>query len=252
MKKYWPLLLIVIILVAIVCMAQYADSAKHRYEESAKKAKAAAVAKGDDAKATNNAEDAYKPPVWAKFFTWPEGVGAWAVILTLLAIAWQSVETRAAAKATEANVEAGSETAERQLRAYLCIAYSELRFLGDGTIEPVLHLKNCGITPAYKVSSWQRGRLREYPLQSPLEPPPDDLLKGVAVIPPNHHHVATAGKIPIPQFMLDSLETKKFAFYVYVAKLHTSTFSRESEHLSSASSAVARLAPERDSTRKGK
>jgi hypothetical protein len=185
------------------------------------------VAKGDDGNATDNAKDSYKPPVWAKFVTWPEGVGAWAVILTLLAIAWQSIETRAAAKATKASVEEGSKTAERQLRAYLCIAYSELRFLEDGTIEPVLHLKNCGITPAYKVSSWQRGRLREYPLTSPLEPAPDDLLKGVAIIPPNHHHVATCGQHTIPQFMLDSLETKKFAFYVYGEATYIDIFKRK-------------------------
>jgi hypothetical protein len=168
-----------------------------------------------------------------------------------MAIAWQSAETRAAAKATEASVEAGSKTAERQLRAYLCIAYSELRFLEDGTIEPVLHLKNCGITPAYKVSSWQRGRLREYPLTSPLEPAPDDLLKGVAVIPPNHHHIATCGKLEIPQSMLNSLETGKFAF-IYTASRRTSTFSRKSGRLNSASSVVDRLAPERDSMKKGK
>jgi hypothetical protein len=106
MLKYWPLLLIMGILAAIVCMSQYADSAKHRHEESARQTKAASVAKGDDCKATNDTKDAYEPPIWAKYVTWPEGVGAWAVILTLLAIAWQSAETHAAAEAALVNAKA--------------------------------------------------------------------------------------------------------------------------------------------------
>jgi hypothetical protein len=105
MKKYWPLLAIVVLLIAIIGMSQYADSAKQRYEESTRQAKATPVAKCDDRYATNNAENTYKPPVWGKFVTWPEGVGAWAIILTLLAIAWQSAETREAAKATRDSVE---------------------------------------------------------------------------------------------------------------------------------------------------
>jgi hypothetical protein len=112
MKRYWPLLAIALMLVAIIGMSQYADSAKRRYEESTRQAKETPVAKNDDRNATNNTENTYKPPVWAKFVTWPEGVGAWALILTLLAIAWQSIETHEAAKtgAEAANAASGSLT----------------------------------------------------------------------------------------------------------------------------------------------
>jgi hypothetical protein len=99
MKRYWPLVVIVLMLAAVIGMSQYADSAKHRYEESARQAKAAPIAKNNDGNTAKNANDAYKPPVWAKFVTWPEGVGAWALILTLLAIAWQSIETSKSADA---------------------------------------------------------------------------------------------------------------------------------------------------------
>jgi uncharacterized protein (UPF0333 family) len=105
MKNYWPLLLIAVLLAAIVGMSQYAESSKENCEDSAGKVKAAEVAKGDDSKASNNAEDACKPPIWARYFTWPEGVGAWAVIITIFVIAWQSVETRTAAQATRDSVE---------------------------------------------------------------------------------------------------------------------------------------------------
>jgi hypothetical protein len=58
--RYWPLLALALLLAAIIGMSLYADCAK---------------------------------PVWAKFVAWPEGVGAWAVILTMFVIAWQSMET---------------------------------------------------------------------------------------------------------------------------------------------------------------
>lgn len=117
MKRYWPLLIIVAILVAVIGVSQYAESAKQHCEESARKTKAAAVTKDDDAKASNNAEDACKPPEWARYVTWPEGVGAWAVILTLFVIAWQSIETAKAAKATEDAAQATRDSVLLQERA---------------------------------------------------------------------------------------------------------------------------------------
>jgi hypothetical protein len=101
MKRYWPLFVLALVLTAIVGMSQYAESTKQHYEESTRQANAAPVAKSDDGNAHDNTNHPYQPPVWAKYVTWPEGVGAWAVILTMFIIAWQSIETRAAAIATE-------------------------------------------------------------------------------------------------------------------------------------------------------
>jgi hypothetical protein len=100
MLKYWPLLAIVVILATVVGVSHYAESSNQRCEDTARKAKAAPVAESEDSKASSNTEDACKPPVWARYFTWPESVGAWAVILTLLVIAWQSIETAKAAQAS--------------------------------------------------------------------------------------------------------------------------------------------------------
>lgn len=104
LKKYWTLLAIVLILVAVIGMSQYAESSKQNCEHAAREAQAAAVAKGEDQQPHKDAENACRTHILARYFAWPEGVGAWAVILTLLAIAWQSVETLAAAKATEVSV----------------------------------------------------------------------------------------------------------------------------------------------------
>jgi hypothetical protein len=55
---------------------------------------------------TNNQATAYyqqnsadKPHGWHKFLTWPEGITAWLIMLTLGAIIWQAWETRKAAQA---------------------------------------------------------------------------------------------------------------------------------------------------------
>lgn len=45
------------------------------------------------------------PPNWYHIFSWPEGVTTWAVILTLLAIAEQTSETRKAAEAAARQVD---------------------------------------------------------------------------------------------------------------------------------------------------
>jgi hypothetical protein len=114
MKRYLPLLAIAVMLSAIIGMSQYVESDKKHYEDGAKQAKAAAVAKGEDGNAYDDAHKPYEPPVWAKYVTFPEGVGAWAVILTLFVIGWQSIETRAAAKATEAATGASRDSIRLQ------------------------------------------------------------------------------------------------------------------------------------------
>lgn len=45
---------------------------------------------------SHDQNDKDKPHGWHKLVTWPEGVATWALILTLGAIVWQSVETRRA------------------------------------------------------------------------------------------------------------------------------------------------------------
>lgn len=55
---------------------------------------------------TNNATSRYyehdnedKPQGWYKFVAWPEGITAWAIMLTLAAIVWQAIETRRSVEA---------------------------------------------------------------------------------------------------------------------------------------------------------
>ena len=134
---------------------------------------------------------------------------------------------RDAAVVAKLSANIASDTAIRQLRAYLCIAKTELRFHSDGTIEPILYLKNSGLTPAYKVKSWSRGRVREYPLVEPLEHPPDGLLQGVGVIPPSHFHIMSCGRINLPDVAKDDIQTKGVAFFVYGSATYVDVFKNE-------------------------
>lgn len=51
-----------------------------------------------------------KSPCWHILLVWPEGITAWAIILTFAVIGWQADETRKAALATEHQVELSKET----------------------------------------------------------------------------------------------------------------------------------------------
>jgi hypothetical protein len=215
MKKYWPLLLIIGILGAIIGMSQYADSAKHSYEESTKHTKGASVAKDNDGKAGNDAKETYQPPVWAKFVTWPEGVGAWAVILTLLAIVWQSVETRQAAEAAKAGADAALLNAKAFInsdRARFCVER-----LSDFNLEPPpehgLLSGICVMVATYKnigksLCRVKEGRVRFHMVEKIEDLPPLPLYSKIdsteTTIPPNdtvtvwaplEEHVLTAGTI---------------------------------------------------------
>lgn len=55
-------------------------------------------------------KDSDKPQGWHKFVTWPEGIGTWAVLATLLVISIQSYWTAVAASSASKNVEAVMNT----------------------------------------------------------------------------------------------------------------------------------------------
>lgn len=56
---------------------------------------------------------------WHRYFTWPEGVTAWAIILTLCAITWQAWETRRSVRETGRSVQAARKQARISRRALI-------------------------------------------------------------------------------------------------------------------------------------
>jgi hypothetical protein len=55
--------------------------------------------KSDKQSQDNTQKPSRNLPSWHRLFTWPDGMTAWAILLTLWAVAWQSNETRKAAQA---------------------------------------------------------------------------------------------------------------------------------------------------------
>jgi hypothetical protein len=106
MRRYWPLAALTLLLIAVLGVSCYTypcnEVENKRARESAPISAIAARQPDQGAYEASHTEHA---KCWVKRATaWPEGVGAIAVILTLWIIAWQSVETRAAARASEASV----------------------------------------------------------------------------------------------------------------------------------------------------
>ena len=127
-------------------------------------------------------------PPWFRLFGWPEGIATWAILLTLLAIAEQTHQTRRAAEAAEASVGAADKqyvlaenTAKRQLRAYLAVRDAKALLYDDGVLEASLKLHNCGQTPAYGLQGAYKVGFSPYPIPTPGTPP-EDTRKSISVL----------------------------------------------------------------------
>ena len=99
------MVVLLILIGAILSMSRYAE---HREGENPQDAQAsspqAPVAPSDASKSTENADKAEHHPDFIDTFLWPEGATVWALLLTLVVIAWQSTETREAAQAARNSI----------------------------------------------------------------------------------------------------------------------------------------------------
>jgi hypothetical protein len=92
---------------AVIAMSYYAEHRKEIYGRHAKPSKPVApVTKSDTGDAVADANESEYPPSWIDTFAWPEGATAWFLLFTLFVIAWQSAETRSAAKASKKSAQA--------------------------------------------------------------------------------------------------------------------------------------------------
>jgi hypothetical protein len=65
--------------------------------------------------------------------------------------------------------------------------------------------------------------IREHPLVQPLSRP-DGLLKASGIIPPQDKHIIIAKKFSAPDIVMQSIETKAYAFYVYGEAVYEDIF----------------------------
>jgi hypothetical protein len=134
----------------------------------------------------------------------------------------------AAIEAWNRNVTLMAETAQRQLRAYVCLESAALIFPEPAIPEAQIKFKNCGQTPAYDVRGWIGTWFAEYPLKEKLPNPPGDIQKATETLAPGR--VSTfiaASKSPLPPQCLSALGTPKFTMYVYGKILYRDVFGNE-------------------------
>jgi len=142
----------------------------------------------------------------------------WVVIVAGITggfICWQSWETRRAANAARKQSEIATDTARRQLRAYLCVSESLVKFTDDGCLEGQVYVKNGGQTPAYDVRTWSNSIVAQYPFKEPLPTPPDGFPMAVGIVSTQEKQIIVAKKVAAPQPILDLLETPNVAYCVY-------------------------------------
>ena len=146
MWKYVAAFIVIFVLTVFVS-SQDQRIAEQGVQQTAPAANGAAASRALD----NHAREDAKNPKWFiqflyRFFMWPEGVTAWAILLTLLAIAEQTKQTRKAAEAGQAATEAmiASE------RAWLIIRSSMDGYI-PSTADDLRYwwvVENSGKTPA--------------------------------------------------------------------------------------------------------
>lgn len=111
--RYSPLALLLVLVITILAMSRYAETRNYDHANNARPSRPQApVTPNEAAKSGDNADKAEHAPEWVQAFTWPEGVTVWALILTLMVIAWQSVETHASAEAARVAGQAALKQAE--------------------------------------------------------------------------------------------------------------------------------------------
>jgi hypothetical protein len=119
----------------------------------------------------------FKPPWWHKLVTWPEGVTAWLILLTLGAITWQAWETRKAAEATAQGVDLGRQEFIATFRPRIHIRKMQMVEFVTNRVKVLIYLANIGQTNA-KISSgwlklnkiyWVGPEEQEFVIESPIK-----------------------------------------------------------------------------------
>jgi len=99
---------IAVVAIAVVTMTYEQHYSGEKYEAERQAGCVALAISPEEKHACDKEAQSRKDytPWWYKLMAWPEGIGVWAVILTLAAITWQSDETRKSAAAALLNSQA--------------------------------------------------------------------------------------------------------------------------------------------------
>jgi hypothetical protein len=180
---------------------------------------------------------AFAPDTWANWALFIAAMTAAVIALkTLKAIQHESEEIKGVAgemgRATKEMQAAGtlaSDTAEKQLRAYVCVDSALLKFKRPDVPEVQVHYSNRGQTPAYDVRSWIHMWIERHPLTVTLPLPPDGFQMGMAVLAPGAKPYVQVieKKPPVPMNVIRQVGTPEGTIYVYGEIRYKDIFQKE-------------------------
>jgi hypothetical protein len=135
----------------------------------------------------------------------------------------QRMQMVKAGEQTERIIAQTRDSAEKQLRAYVCLTRAEMK-IGPKFIRVHIHTKNSGQTPAYNVRQWIHQWITDYPLKETLPEPPDDLPMSNAALGPGDHLIMPAGWENLPSNLV--VGTRERTVYIYGKVTYQDAFGR--------------------------
>jgi hypothetical protein len=148
----------------------------------------------------------------SRHMLWFTGVLAVAGILQFVILVWTFWQMR--------------DTAQRDLRAYVCVDSGALKFPAKNMADVQVHFKNCGKTPAYDLQGWRHTWLAESPLNDVLPWAPDTPRKGKEPLAPGRRSVYTS-KIRLEKLTEMIIGTPACTLYVYGEVQYRDAFRRK-------------------------
>jgi hypothetical protein len=168
MWRNWPIVVLALALVIVVCVSRYTDPSYQDKQNTADNGSpSASVSPNQAGKGTQDAQAPKSPPFRVRVFHWPEGVTALGVLLTLFFIGWQAILMRQAVSASDA-------ASRTELRAYLAVVIGAASYQDRETntvFEADPLLINTGRTPAHRIRFTARAGIKPVPLPSNTDLP---------------------------------------------------------------------------------
>lgn len=160
--KVWAYVALLLIVIGLGVVVAVQD---HKTAEEAQRAASQPRNGASPVETDEQAAEAYiknserTEPVWYRFVRWPEGIGAWFVLLTLFAIADQSYQTKRAADAANIAAKFAKEMQKKERANFSIdrvIPPEEREYQWPGTNRepgsPKITITNQGPTYAFEVS----------------------------------------------------------------------------------------------------
>jgi len=137
----------------------------------------------------------------------------------------QANASKVSAGAFKSQIALMSDTAQRELRAYVNVASACIKFVKPGVPEGQVHYRNYGKTPAYNLETWIGMAVDEYPRQKPFPPAPPESVGADGPLPPGRQSIQVVIRDPpLPDCVLPHIGTRLCTVYIYGEIRYTDAF----------------------------